>query len=159
MVQGASGSHRLLEISRSDKGLEIINKEDTQPSENTSNENNEVAPIEVEPQNVGVPIRRTIRIPQVPDRYGYYVDIEEYELGDFDEPLNYKAALADPEFDKWFEAMNTEMQSMKDHQVWYLVDLPSDGRTVRCKWLFKKKTDMDGNIHTFKALFMAKGFT
>ncbi|GKB80215.1 retrotransposon protein, putative, ty1-copia subclass [Tanacetum coccineum] len=48
---------------------------------------------------------------------------------------------------------------MKDNQVWYLVDLPSNGRTVRCKWLFKKKTDMDGNVHTFKARLVAKGFT
>ncbi|GJU07318.1 hypothetical protein Tco_1123748 [Tanacetum coccineum] len=85
------------------------------------------------------------------DRYGYYVDIEEYELRDLNEPPNYKAALADPESNKWLEAMNTEMQSMKDNQVWYLVDLPSNGRTIGCKWLFKKKTDMDGNIHTFKA--------
>ncbi|GKA54011.1 retrotransposon protein, putative, ty1-copia subclass, partial [Tanacetum coccineum] len=159
MVQEASGSHGLLEMSRSDKGLEIIQEEDTQPSENTSKEHNEVAPIEVEPQNVRVPIRRSARIPQVPDRYGYYVDIEEYELGDLDEPPNYKAALADPESDKWLEAMNTEMQSMKDNQVWYLVDLPSNGRTVGCKWLFKKKTDMDGNVHTFKARLVAKGFT
>ncbi|GJX73193.1 putative retrotransposon ty1-copia subclass protein, partial [Tanacetum coccineum] len=92
-------------------------------------------------------------------RYGYYVDIEEYELEDLNEPPNYKAALADPEFDKWLEAMNTEMQSMKDNQVWYLVDLPSNGRTVGCKWLFKKKTDMDSNVHTFKARLVAKGFT
>ncbi|GJY58786.1 retrotransposon protein, putative, ty1-copia subclass, partial [Tanacetum coccineum] len=56
------------------------------------------------------------RIPQVPDRYGYYVDVEEYELGDLDEPPNYKATLADPESDKWLEAMNTEIQSMKDNQ-------------------------------------------
>ncbi|GJT32920.1 retrotransposon protein, putative, ty1-copia subclass [Tanacetum coccineum] len=50
------------------------------------------------------------------------------------------------------------MQSMKDNQVWYLVDLPSNGRTVGCKWLFKKKTDMDDNVHTFKARLVAKGF-
>ncbi|GJQ96838.1 retrotransposon protein, putative, ty1-copia subclass [Tanacetum coccineum] len=78
---------------------------------------------------------------------------------DLNEPPNYKDSLADPESDKWLEAMNTEMQSMKDNQVWYLVDLPSNGRTVRCKWLFKKKTDMDGNVHTFKARLIAKGFT
>ncbi|GJX24878.1 hypothetical protein Tco_0231174, partial [Tanacetum coccineum] len=29
----------------------------------------------------------------------------------------------DPESDKWLDAMNAEMQSMKDNQVWYLVDL------------------------------------
>ncbi|GJU25813.1 retrotransposon protein, putative, ty1-copia subclass [Tanacetum coccineum] len=43
------------------------------------------------------PIRRSARIPQAPDRYGFYVDVEEYELGDLDEPPNYKAALSDPE--------------------------------------------------------------
>ncbi|GKF21701.1 retrotransposon protein, putative, ty1-copia subclass, partial [Tanacetum coccineum] len=84
------------------------------------------------------------------------MDVEEYELGDLNEPPNYKVALADPESNKWLEAMNTEMQSMKDNQVWYLVDLPSNGRTVGCKWLFKKKTDMDGNVHTFKACLVAK---
>ncbi|GJX99038.1 hypothetical protein Tco_0356057 [Tanacetum coccineum] len=87
---------------------------------------NEVAPNEVEPQSVRVPICRSARIPQVLDRYGYYVDIEEHELGDLNEPPNYKAALADPESDKWLEAMNTKMQSMKDNQLWYLVDLPSN---------------------------------
>ncbi|GJX89244.1 retrotransposon protein, putative, ty1-copia subclass [Tanacetum coccineum] len=159
MVQEASGSHGLLESSGSDGGLELIQEEDTQPSENTSEIHNEVAPIEVEPQNVKVPIRRSARIPQAPDRYGFYVDVEEYELGDLNEPPNYKAALSDPEFDKWLEAMNTEMQSMKDNQVWVLVDLPPNGRTVGSKWLFKKKTDMDGNVHTFKARLVAKGYT
>ncbi|GJX30745.1 retrotransposon protein, putative, ty1-copia subclass [Tanacetum coccineum] len=158
MIQEMNGSHGLLEMSGGDKGIEIRQKKDTQPSENTSKEHNEVS-IEVEPENVGVPIRRSARIPQVPYRYGYYIDIKEYELGDLDEPPNYKAALADPESDKWLKAMNTEMQSMKDNQVWYMVDLPSNCRTVGCKWFFKKNTNMDGNVHTFKARLVAKGFT
>ncbi|GJU71274.1 zinc finger, CCHC-type containing protein [Tanacetum coccineum] len=127
MVQEASGSHGLFESSGSGKGLEFIQEEDTQPSKNTSKVHNEVAPIEVEPQNVEVPIHRSARIPQAPDIYGFYVDVEEYELGDLNEPPNYKAALSYPEFDKWIEAMNTEMQSMKDNQVWVLVDLPPNG--------------------------------
>ncbi|GJV29200.1 RNA-directed DNA polymerase, eukaryota, reverse transcriptase zinc-binding domain protein [Tanacetum coccineum] len=32
-------------------------------------------------------------------------------------------------------------------------------QTVRSKWLFKKKTDMDGNIHSYKARLIGKGFT
>ncbi|GJX75179.1 hypothetical protein Tco_0313774 [Tanacetum coccineum] len=60
-------------------------------------------------------IRGSARIPQAPNRHEYYVDVEEYELRDLDEPPNYKAALADPESDKWLEAMNIEMQSMKDN--------------------------------------------
>ncbi|GJX31334.1 zinc finger, CCHC-type containing protein [Tanacetum coccineum] len=123
----ASGSHGLLKMSWSNKGLEIIQEEDTQHSENTIKEHNEVVLIEVDPQNVRVPIRRSVRIPQATDRYGYYVDVEENELGDFDEPPNYKAALADPESDKWLVAMNTKMKSMKDNQVWILVELPPNG--------------------------------
>ncbi|GJW82569.1 putative retrotransposon protein [Tanacetum coccineum] len=55
--------------------------------------------------------------------------------------------------------MNAEMQSIKDNQVWNLVDLPPNFKTVGSKWLFKKKTDMDGNIHTYKARLVPKGFT
>ncbi|GJS74962.1 retrotransposon protein, putative, ty1-copia subclass [Tanacetum coccineum] len=65
--------------------------------------------------------------------------------GDLGKPANYKAELLDPESDKWLDAMNVKMQSMKDNEVWDLVDLPPNGKTVGSKWLFKKKTDMDGS--------------
>nr|GEW35309.1 putative retrotransposon protein [Tanacetum cinerariifolium] len=55
--------------------------------------------------------------------------------------------------------MNEEMQSMKDNEVWVLVELPPNGKTVGSKWLFKKKTNMDGNVHTYKARLVAKGYT
>ncbi|GJV14947.1 retrotransposon protein, putative, ty1-copia subclass [Tanacetum coccineum] len=61
--------------------------------------------------------------------------------------------------DKWLNAMNVEMQSMKDNKVWDLVDLPPNGKTIGSKWLFKKKTDMDRAVHTYKAHLVAKGFT
>nr|GFA36969.1 retrotransposon protein, putative, Ty1-copia subclass [Tanacetum cinerariifolium] len=51
------------------------------------------------------------------------------------------------------------MQSMKNNEVWVLVELPPNGKTVGNKWLFKKKTDMDGNVHIYKARLVAKGFT
>ncbi|GKD94630.1 retrotransposon protein, putative, ty1-copia subclass [Tanacetum coccineum] len=56
---------------------------------------------------------------------------------------------ANPESKTWLEAMNAEMQFMKDNQVWNLVDLPPNCKTIGSKWFFKKKTDMDGNIHTY----------
>nr|GEW95357.1 retrotransposon protein, putative, Ty1-copia subclass [Tanacetum cinerariifolium] len=93
--------------------------------------------------------------------YSFYYPSEnkEHELGDLGEPANYKAALLDPESEKWLNAMNVEMQSMKDNEVWVLVELPPNGKTVGSKWLFKKKTDMDGNVHIYKARLVAKGFT
>nr|GEX00592.1 retrotransposon protein, putative, Ty1-copia subclass [Tanacetum cinerariifolium] len=86
-------------------------------------------------------------------------EVEEHSLGDLNEPANYKAAMLNPESNKWLDAMNAKMQSMKDNQVWRLVDLPPNGKTVGSKWLFKKKTDMDGNAHTYKARLVEKEFT
>ena len=47
---------------------------------------------------------------------------------------------------------------MDDNQFWNLVDLPNGARTIECKWIFKKKSDMDGNVQIHKARLVAKGF-
>ncbi|GJZ90555.1 retrotransposon protein, putative, ty1-copia subclass [Tanacetum coccineum] len=123
------------EASGSLEDLEIIQEEDTHPSIDTSL-NHEDDDLEIdEPHSDIIRIR------------------------DLGEPANYKAALLDPESDKWLNAMNVEIQSMKDNEVWDLVDLPPNGKTVGSKWLFKKKTNMDGAVHTYKARLMAKGYT
>ncbi|GKA43128.1 hypothetical protein Tco_0735852 [Tanacetum coccineum] len=59
-------------------------------------------------------------------------EVEEYSLRDLNEPTNYKAALLDPESDKWVDSMNAEMQSMKDNQFWCLIDLPPNDRDTSC---------------------------
>jgi hypothetical protein len=54
--------------------------------------------------------------------------------------------------------MESEIESMHDNQVWNLAD-PIDGvRPISCKWVFKKKTDKDGNVHIYKARLVAKDF-
>src|SRR5690348_15953663 len=66
--------------------------------------------------------------------------------------------MMEPDSNKWLEAMESELKSMHDNQVWNLVD-PIDGvRPVDCKWIFKKKLDMHGNVHIYKARLVAKGF-
>jgi hypothetical protein len=60
--------------------------------------------------------------------------------------------------EKWLGAMKSEIESMHSDQVWNLVD-PTDGvRLAECKWIFKKKIYMDGNVHIHKARLVAKGF-
>ncbi|GKD57165.1 hypothetical protein Tco_1290552 [Tanacetum coccineum] len=130
--------------------LEEIQDEDISPSENTSK-----IPLEVEgfepPQDERVPICRSARTRRAPDRLCLNVEVEDHSLGDLNEPANYKAAILDPESDKWLDAMNAEIQSMKDNQVWCLVDLSPNGKTVGSKCIFMKKTNMDGIVHTYKA--------
>nr|GFA06624.1 hypothetical protein [Tanacetum cinerariifolium] len=147
------------EVSGSLEDLEIIQEEDTHPSLDTSL-NHEEEDLEIdETQSDIAPICRSTRTRHAPDRMCLYIDAEEHEIGDLGEPANYKADLLDPKFEKWLNAMNVEMQSMKDNEVWVLVELPPNGKTVGSKWLFKKKTDMDGNVHIYKARLVAKGFT
>ncbi|GKC33755.1 retrotransposon protein, putative, ty1-copia subclass [Tanacetum coccineum] len=147
------------EASGSLKDLEIIQKEDMHPFVDTSlNHKEDYLEID-EPQSDIIPIRRSTRTRCPTDRMCLYIDAEEHELGDLSEPANYKVALLDPESDKWLNAMNVEMQSMKDNEVWVLVELPPNGKTVGSKWLFKKKTDMDGAVHTYKARLVVKDYT
>ena len=54
--------------------------------------------------------------------------------------------------------MKSEMDSMYENQVWTLVDPPKGIKPIRCKWVFKKKTNMEGNVVTYKARLVAKGY-
>ncbi|GJU91702.1 retrotransposon protein, putative, ty1-copia subclass [Tanacetum coccineum] len=123
------------EASGSLEDLEIIQEEDTHPSIDTSL-NHEEDDLEMdEPQSDIIPIRRSTRTRRPTDRMCLYIDAEEHD------------------YEMW------EMQSMKDNEVLDLVELPPNGKTVGSKWLFKKKTDMDGAVHTYKARLVAKGYT
>ncbi|GJW25670.1 retrotransposon protein, putative, ty1-copia subclass [Tanacetum coccineum] len=138
--------------------LEEIQDEDTSPSDITSK-----IPMEVEgfepPQEEVILIRRSKRTHRAPDCLCLNVEAEEHSLRDLNEPTSYKAAMLDSESNKWIDSMNVEIQSMMDNMVWVLVDLPPGCKTFGSKWIFKKKTDMDGIVHTYKARLIAKGYT
>ena len=82
----------------------------------------------------------------------------EILLLDNDEPATYEDAMVDPDSEKWLSAMRSEIESIGDNQVWNLVDPPDGVKTIECKWIYKKKIDMDGNFHVHKARLVAKGF-
>nr|GEX45617.1 hypothetical protein [Tanacetum cinerariifolium] len=148
-----------LKASGSVEDIELIQEEDANPSADTSLDHEKDDQEIDKPQSDINPIRKSSRTRRAPDRMCLYIDAEEHELGDLGEPANYKAALLDPESKKWLDAINVEMQSMKDNDVWVLVELPPNARTIRSKWLFNKKTDMDGAVYIFNARLVAKGFT
>lgn len=49
---------------------------------------------------------------------------------------------------KWYEVMKSEINFMYENKVWTLVESPEGIRPIRCKYVFKRKTIMDGNIVT-----------
>ncbi|KAJ9561646.1 hypothetical protein OSB04_006806 [Centaurea solstitialis] len=131
------------ENTRNDVDLQIVEEDTPIPIVEpfTQQDNVETQPKtaeEVQTQD----LRRSTRIRQEPDRYlGFLVS---QDGGDLNEPTSYGEAV---------------QASMYDNQVWELTDLPQHCRAVARKWVFKKKTDMDGNVHTFKARLVTKGFT
>src|SRR6185436_16452957 len=84
--------------------------------------------------------------------------VRELLLLDNDEPATYAEAMADPDSEKWQDVMKSEIESMKENQVWNLIDPPDGVRTIECKWIYKKKKDIDGNVHIYKSRLVAKGF-
>ena len=100
--------------------------------------------------------RRSSRVQSAPEWYG--TPVLEVMLLDHDEPMNYEKAMMSPNSAKWLEAMKSEMGSMYENKVWTLVDLLDDQQAIENKWIFKKKTDTDGNVTVYKARLVAKGF-
>ena len=66
--------------------------------------------------------------------------------------------MVDPDSVKWQEAMESKIESMRENQVWNLIDPPDGVKTIECKWIYKKKKDMDGNVHIYKTRLVTKGF-
>ncbi|KAK8600564.1 hypothetical protein V6N12_050417 [Hibiscus sabdariffa] len=103
------------------------------------------------------PLRRSTRERHEPERYGFLVTSHgDVILVDQDEPKTYQEAMSSPDSEKWLEAMRSKMDSMSNNQVWTLVE-PLEGiKPIGCKSVFQKKTDMDGNVQTYKGRLVAK---
>ncbi|KAL4273131.1 hypothetical protein GQ457_13G017740 [Hibiscus cannabinus] len=106
------------------------------------------------------PLRRSTRELHEPERYGFLITTHgDVILVDQDEPTTYQEAVSSPDSEKWLQAMRSEMDSMSETKVWTLVE-PTEGiKPIGCKWFFKKKTDMDGNVQTYKEQLVAKRFS
>jgi hypothetical protein len=101
--------------------------------------------------------RRSERARRATDKLNLMITGEcDILLLDTDEPMKYAKAMMDPDSEKWQSAMRSEIDSMDDNQVWNLVDRPNSVKPIECKRIYKKKRDMDGNVHIHKARLVAK---
>ncbi|KAK1646945.1 hypothetical protein QYE76_064750 [Lolium multiflorum] len=100
--------------------------------------------------------RRSTRVRATPDWYDPTLNVMLVDNND--DPTMYEEAMMSPDSNKWQEAMKSEMGSMYENQVWTLVDLPDSRKAIENKWIFKIKTDDDGNVIVYKAGLFAKGF-
>ncbi|KAL4280887.1 hypothetical protein GQ457_03G017760 [Hibiscus cannabinus] len=140
---------------RNNELKEVQQQQDIEPEVEEISQVVEENPTDLETQ----PLRRSTRERHEPERYGFLITTHgDVILVDQDEPKTLQEAVASSESEKWLEAMRSEMDSMSDNQVWTLVEPPEGIKPIGCKWVFKKKTDIDGNVQTYKGRLVAKGF-
>ena len=118
------------------------------------NENVNSEPMVVEPQSTILRRSQRERRSSITDDYVVYLQESGIDLGIYNDPDSYTQAMQGNDSGKWFHAMEEELKSMDQNQVWDLVELPKG-----CKRVFKTKRDSIGNIERYKARLVAKGFT
>jgi len=72
------------------------------------------------------------------------------------DPLTVKEALDGDNSENWKAAISEEYNALMKNETWSLTDLPANKKAIRCKWVFKTKTDHMGNIVRYKARLVAK---
>lgn len=91
---------------------------------------------------------------QQPNRYVANVASSKSQ----DSPLTYKEAINGTESKFWKTAIQEELDSLVKNKTWENAVVPKDKKPLKCKWIFKKKFDNNGDIIKYKARFVAKGY-
>ena len=58
----------------------------------------------------------------------------------------------------WLEAIETKLLVLALYNVWELVDLLNNKKSIGCKWVFTMKVDLKGRITKFKARLIVKEY-
>lgn len=95
--------------------------------------------------------RNTLKPPERFKDCVYLLDSEKF-------PETYREAMEREDKDEWFKAMQSEMRSLNENNVWTLCQLPHNRKALPCKWIFRIKRNPDGTIDKYKARLVVKGF-
>ncbi|KAJ4713114.1 Retrovirus-related Pol polyprotein from transposon TNT 1-94 [Melia azedarach] len=108
-----------------------------------------------------IPLKRSTRERSaLSNDYIVFLQEHEVDIGVMeDDPINFRQAIESSNSQKWIDAMNEEIKSIKDNDVWDLVPLPEGVKPIGCKWIFKTNRDSKGDVERYKARLVAKGFT
>ena len=74
-------------------------------------------------------------------------------------PMTHKEAMESKEAHQWKQAMDKEMEVLRNMGTWMKTDLPDQREVIGCKWVYVKKKDENGNIIQYKARLVAQGFS
>ena len=72
---------------------------------------------------------------------------------------SYEEARKRPDWPKWEQAIQKELESLKKSGTWGLVKRPPGANVVDSKWVLRIKKNAAGEIEKYKARLVARGFT
>lgn len=94
---------------------------------------------------------------RVPVKYSDFVLYHLYHSKDV--PTTFNEAMASEESVQCQTAMKNEMDSLKKFKVWEFDDSPEDRKVIKCKWVYSVKRNEKGEIVSYEAHLVVKGFT
>eukprot|EP00253_Pinus_taeda_P030165 PITA_30165 len=75
------------------------------------------------------------------------------------EPQTLTEAVDSEDGKLWKEAMVDEMAFLQKNEAWDLVELSAGRKPIGSKWVFKRKTNVEGKVEKYKARLVAKGYS
>jgi hypothetical protein len=152
-----------------DQEIEVIGNDVPDNVSNTVQHSPPVSqPVLQQEEDLDVPItlRRSKRSCGPPSRLIEECNMIHYALScveqveDGSEPATYIEAIDYVDREKWISAMQEEMQSLEKNGTWEIVRLPKQKKSIRCKWVFKRKESLSpSEPPKFKARLVAKDFS
>jgi Reverse transcriptase (RNA-dependent DNA polymerase)/gag-polypeptide of LTR copia-type/GAG-pre-integrase domain/Integrase core domain len=126
--------------------------------------------VEVDEEPIVEVPARAQRIRVAPNRYGMvnYEDIYDLDQQHMfnsaytamdSEPKTYEEAISSADASKWKQAMEEELKALSDNKTWTEVELPAGRKPMDCKWIYKVKRNVTGEVDRYKARLVAKGYT
>jgi hypothetical protein len=86
-------------------------------------------------------------------------EVEHATIAFSEEPQIMEEALNGEDAKKWEMAMQEEYDFLVVNNTWSLVPLPKGRKPISCKWVFKIKHGVHGEIERYKARLVVRGFT
>jgi L-rhamnose mutarotase len=147
---------RIFENSLVHESASVVNEpivnEPSEIEENPKQDNVDVKEEHIPPQEA-VSLRRSIkeRRSAISNDYIVFLQENEFNIGMMeDDSVTLRQALESINSHKWTKVMDEEIKSMYDNKVWDVVPLPEGVKPIDCKWIFKIKNNLDGNVKRYK---------
>jgi hypothetical protein len=104
--------------------------------------------------------KNKVRAPSSPIQYNLRIRTPRLAMSATLDPQTYQDAKESEESKEWHKAIQEEINALNKNHTWTLVDkIPAGRKTIKSRWVFKKKLNPDGTLDKFKARLCAKGFT